>query len=97
MRAVRVRVDGGIWFTATGREQWQVRLNTLNYANGVHVLEASVQDDSGAYGNCTVELVIQNRPEPPPTIEAGNPAVLVIGVGTGAAALLLALRFRRKG
>ena len=97
VQKVMVRVDGGTWFVATGREDWQVRLSTYNYADGPHVIEAQVLDQAQQTGNTSVNVTIRNIPEPVPWVASSLPAYIFAAMAFAAAVAFLILRRGWKG
>jgi alpha-amylase len=47
VQKVEVRFDGGAWLTATGTTSWTFSLNSSNFLNGPHTLNARSTDTSG--------------------------------------------------
>ena len=47
VQKVEIRLDNGVWVTATGTSPWSLNLNSSNFLNGPHVVSARATDTSG--------------------------------------------------
>ena len=47
VQRVEIQLDGGDWTTATGATSWSFSLNTANFLNGSHTINARAIDTSG--------------------------------------------------
>jgi hypothetical protein len=71
--SVRVRIDTGIWQTATGGTEWNLSWDTTSLANGAHTIYAKSND--GLEDSVTVErMVIVSNPDRPPAISISSPS-----------------------
>ncbi|MGP8198140.1 MAG: alpha-amylase family glycosyl hydrolase [Limisphaerales bacterium] len=75
VQSVQVQLDNGTWTTAAGTSNWSLTLNSSNFLNGPHVINALATDTSGNVSNNSVNVSFINVPgNYVQRISGGNPA-----------------------
>jgi hypothetical protein len=75
VQSVQVQLDNGTWTTATGTSNWSLTLNSSNFLNGPHVINALATDTSGNVSNNSVIVWFINVPgNYVQRVSGGNPA-----------------------
>ena len=75
VQKIEVRLDNGLWATATGNTAWNYSLNSSNFLNGPHVLAARATDPSNNLATNTISVRFFNVPGAyVQRISGGNPA-----------------------
>jgi glycosidase len=62
VQRVEIRLDTGLWTTATGTGNWSCSLNSSNFLNGPHLLAARVTDSSNNLATNSVSVRFFNVP-----------------------------------
>jgi hypothetical protein len=97
LTSVLVRIDGGNWQTATGLENWSLKIGTGGLTIGEHTIEARAFDGSLYSDTASVKVTVVN---PEPSVTSGGdpwclPAIIITVVaGLG---ILLLLRKKKRG
>jgi len=84
---VRVRVQGGEWFNASGTGEWTLDVDTADMDDGMHRLEAVSFDGTDYSDTSSLTILVDNSKTPkPPGMGSGlalTAAVLVIAALAG--------------
>jgi len=78
---VELRMDGGMWYNATGTDNWTSQLDTTLLAKGRHTIEARAFDGNLYSANAIVNVTVNNSKPPrvPELVTAGEfPICLII-------------------
>jgi glycosidase len=76
VQSVQVQLDNGLWTTASGTTSWSLNLNSSNFLNGPHVINAYATDTSGNFSTTnSVSVWFFNVPgNYVQRVSGGNPA-----------------------
>ena len=86
---VEIRIDGGSWIGASGKDVWSYALNTKLYSNGQHTIEARSYDGKDFSQVASVTVSVNNPAEQGPS--GGRGSSDAVGIALSIALLVVAL------
>lgn len=97
LSAVFVRIDGGVWLKAVGRDNWVLAVDISKLPSGKHRAEARAFDGSLYSDTASVDFTVL-KPEPGVTL-GGDPLCIpaAIVAVTAAVSILLLLKKKKQG
>jgi len=94
---IQVRIDGGPWQTAVGRENWSFQVDAGKLAGGQHTIEARAFDGS-LYSDAASIHINAQRPNPGvPTEPVRADIIILIVCFVSGLGLFVLFRKRLKG
>ncbi len=68
VHAVAVRIDGGGWEAADGKESWTWSWNTRYFDNGEHIITVRALDEDGDHSSMSIDVTVENEANSEPVV-----------------------------
>ncbi|GAG37303.1 unnamed protein product, partial [marine sediment metagenome] len=70
VQIVEIRIDNEVWIKVTSTTNWKHNWDTIDYANGEHMIKARAKDDLGLYSKeKSITVIVNNGGNIPPSAE----------------------------